>query len=50
MMSVQWLDYGQDAQGSVPGKKDFSLHNNVQTGSGAHLASYSMGTAAGAWS
>jgi hypothetical protein len=34
-----------DEWGSIPaGKGDFSLHHGVQTGPGAHLASYAMGT------
>jgi hypothetical protein len=46
-------------QGSISGRdRDFSLHHRVQTGSGAHKASYPKGTmgsflwgkAAGAWS
>jgi hypothetical protein len=54
--------YGLDDRmigGSIPGGAgNFSLHHHVQTGSGAHLASYSTGTggsfpegkAAGSWS
>jgi hypothetical protein len=34
-------DYGLDDRGSIP---DFSSSPCVQTGSGAHLASYPMGT------
>jgi hypothetical protein len=56
------LSYGLDDGGSrvrfPAGAGDFSLHHRVQDGSGAHPASYSMGTrgsfpggkAAGAWS
>jgi hypothetical protein len=50
------LGYGLDDRGSIPG--NFSLNHRVQNGSGAHPASYQMGTrgsypggkAAGAWS
>jgi hypothetical protein len=56
------LDYGLDDWGSrvwfLVGTRTFSLHHCVQNGSGAHPASYPMGTkgsfpgskAAGAWS
>jgi hypothetical protein len=56
------LGYGLDDGGSrvrfLVGSGNFSLHHRVQTGSGAHPASYSMrtrgsfpgGKAAGAWS
>jgi hypothetical protein len=56
------LDYGLDDRGSrVPfpaGTENFSLHHRVQNGSGAHPASYPMGTrdsfpgnkTAGSWS
>jgi hypothetical protein len=56
------LGYGLDDRGCrvrfPAGAGDFSLHHRVQNGSGAHPASYSMGTgdsfpggkAAGAWS
>jgi hypothetical protein len=56
------LGYGLDDGGSrvrfPAGAGDFSLHHRVQNGSGAHPASYPMGTrgsfpggkAAGAWS
>jgi hypothetical protein len=56
--SVQWLGYGLDDRGSIHGRgSDFSLPHRVQTGSGAHPASYPMGTwdsfpggkVAGAW-
>jgi hypothetical protein len=34
-----------DGQGSIPGRsRDFSLLHSVQTGSGAHPASYPRGT------
>jgi hypothetical protein len=35
--------YGLDGQGLIPGR-DVSLLHSVQTGSGAHPASYPMGT------
>jgi hypothetical protein len=42
------LSYGLDDRGSrvpFPAEAgDFSLHHRVQNGSGAHLASYPMGT------
>jgi hypothetical protein len=39
------LGYGLDDRGSIPGRIiGFSLRHRVQTGSGAHLASYLMGT------
>jgi hypothetical protein len=56
------LGYGMDDRGSrvrfPAGAGNFSLHHRVQNGSGAHQASYTMGTkssfpggkAAGAWS
>jgi hypothetical protein len=56
------LGYGMDDRGSrvrfPAGAGNFSLHHRVQNGSGAHPASYPMGTrgsfpgdkAAGAWS
>jgi hypothetical protein len=56
------LDYGLDDRGSsvrfLAGAGNFSLHHRVQNGSGAHPASYPMGTrgsflggkATGAWS
>jgi hypothetical protein len=54
------LDYGLDNRGSrvrfSAGAGNFSLHHRIQNGSGAHPASYPMGTgdsggkAAGAWS
>jgi hypothetical protein len=56
------LGYGLDDRGfrvGYPaGAKNFSLHHRVQNGSGAHSASYPVGTgsslptgkAAGAWS
>jgi hypothetical protein len=45
--SVQWVGYWLDDQGSIPGKGSseiFSLRHRVQTGSGAHPASYWMST------
>jgi hypothetical protein len=36
--------YGLDGRGSIFGRRDFSLYHSVQTGSGAHPASYPMGT------
>jgi len=43
--SVQWLEYGRDSGGSILGRgRDLSLRHRVQTGSGAHPASYTMGT------
>jgi hypothetical protein len=37
--------YGLDDRGSISGKgRGFSLFNSVHTGSGAHTASYPMGT------
>jgi hypothetical protein len=43
-----WLGYGQDDQGvkvQFPTwARDFSFLHNVQTGSGAHWSSYTMGT------
>jgi hypothetical protein len=56
------LGYGLDVRGSrvrfPAGAENFSLHHRVQNGSGAHSASYPMGTrgyfpggkADGAWS
>jgi hypothetical protein len=42
------LGYGLDERGSrvrfPAGAENFSLHHRVQNGSGAHLASYPMGT------
>jgi hypothetical protein len=41
------LNFGLDNWGSFPSKGSdgiFSLHHRVQTGSGAHPASYPMGT------
>jgi hypothetical protein len=42
------LGYGLDTQGSrvqlLAGAGNFSLHHHVQNGSGAHPASYPMGT------
>jgi hypothetical protein len=42
------LGYGLDDRGCkvlfLPGTVNFSLHHRVQTGSGAHPASYPMGT------
>jgi hypothetical protein len=38
-------DYGLDGMGSVPSRrKRFSVLHNIQTGSGAHHASYPVGT------
>jgi hypothetical protein len=38
-------DYGLDGQGSVPDRdKRFSVIHSIQTGSGVHPASYTMGT------
>jgi hypothetical protein len=38
-------DYGLDDRGSIPDRaEDFSSSPCVQTGSGAHAASYPMGT------
>jgi hypothetical protein len=52
--SVQGLCNGLDDRGSIPYRDFLSLHHRVQTGSGAHPASYPMGTwgsfEAGAWS
>jgi hypothetical protein len=44
--SVQWLGYRLDDQSLIPGRgKDiFSLCHCIQTNSGAHPASYPMGT------
>jgi hypothetical protein len=36
-------DYGLDDRGSIPDREDFSSSLCVQTGSGAHPASYSLG-------
>jgi hypothetical protein len=36
--------YGLGGPGSIPAVQDFSLLHSVQTGSGAHPASYPMGT------
>jgi hypothetical protein len=36
--------YGLDGLGSIPGSVNFYLHHSVQTGSGAHPASYLVGT------
>jgi hypothetical protein len=58
--ALQWLNYEMDDRGSIPGRSMilFSLSHRVQTGPGAHLASYEVGNggsvpegkAAGAWS
>jgi len=59
--SVYRLGYGLGDRGSIPNTGNdgnFSLRHSVQTGSGAHLVSYPMGTGgshsggntAGAWS
>jgi hypothetical protein len=38
------MSHGLDDRGSFPGRAgNFSLHHHVQTGSGAHAASYAMG-------
>jgi hypothetical protein len=37
-------DYGLDGLGSIPGSVRFSLLHSVQTDSGAHPASYPVGT------
>jgi hypothetical protein len=37
-------DYGLDDRGSIHSRKDFFLLHNVKTGTGAHRASYLMGT------
>jgi hypothetical protein len=48
--TAQWVvgiatGCGLDARGSIPGRgKGFYLLRSVQTGSGAHSASFSMGT------
>jgi hypothetical protein len=45
--SLQILDYDPDKWGSTPGRENdgiFSLHNHIQTVSGAHPASYPMET------
>jgi hypothetical protein len=41
---MQVLDYGLDGHGLIPGTAEFFLRHNVQTGSGAHPASYTVGT------
>jgi hypothetical protein len=44
---VYILGYGLDDRGSIPDRGDdviFSLHHHVQTDSGAHPASYPVGT------
>jgi hypothetical protein len=44
---VYGLGFGQDDRGSIPGSGNdgnFSLRCHVQTGSGAHPASYPVGT------
>jgi hypothetical protein len=38
------MDYGLDGRGSIPGGGSDSSLLSVQTGSGAHPASYPMGT------
>jgi hypothetical protein len=51
--SVQRLGYGLDIRGSrvrfPAGAGNFSLYHRVQNGSGAHSASYSMGTIRGSF-
>ena len=44
--SVEYVDYRLHDRGmeSRHAQRDFSLLQNVQTGSGAHPASHSMGT------
>jgi hypothetical protein len=43
--SVYGMSYGSDDRGSIPGRnRGFSLHYHVQTGSGAHSASYPKGS------
>jgi hypothetical protein len=43
--SVERLGFGLDDRGLIPAAaRDFSLLHRVQTGSRAHLASYTMGT------
>jgi hypothetical protein len=43
-------DYGLDGQGSIPGRaKDFSSDLCIQTGSGAHPASYPMAPRGKVW-
>jgi hypothetical protein len=36
--------YGLDGPGSIPGKARFLFLHTIQTGSGAHSASYPVGT------
>jgi hypothetical protein len=43
-LTVGTTGYGLDIPGSIPGSVRFSLLHSVQTGSGAHPASYPMGT------
>jgi hypothetical protein len=38
------MGHGLDGPGSIPAVQDFSLLRSVQTGSGAHPASYRMGS------
>jgi hypothetical protein len=39
------IEYRQNESGLILGRvKNFSLHHRIQTGSGAHPASYPMGT------
>jgi hypothetical protein len=42
--SVLRLDYGLDDQVSILGRPEDLSRHHVQTGSGAHSASYPMGT------
>jgi len=41
-MTSLWV--GQSEVGILGGPRDFSLSQNIHTGSGAHPASYSVGT------
>jgi hypothetical protein len=40
-------DYCLDVRVSTPGRREFSVLHNVQTGFGVHPASYPMGTGGG---
>jgi hypothetical protein len=47
-----YVSYGVDDRDSIPGKSregSFCLQHGVQTGSGAHPASYKMGTGILLW-
>jgi len=56
--SVQWLGYGLDDWDSVSSRGWVFFHHSIQSGPGAHQASFTMGSggsfpggkAAGAWS